>query len=347
MLEPTLPASQYHDPEAFGRERRLIFMRSWLFAGFAAELREPGDYFAADLAGCSVVVVLDAEGVLRAHHNVCRHRAGPLVAPGSSGNVGGFVCRYHGWAYGLDGKLRSARDFGAECGTVELVPVRVEEWRRLVFVNLDSGSESGAGTDSGSGSVPPLIEDLGDFADACAEFPIESFVPVRHSEHRLACDWKTYADNYLEGYHIPLVHPGLNQEIDAKRYRVDVHEEHRWVEHSAPARDGAVNLGRWLWRWPNLALNLYPGAMNVERWDPLAPGRCLLRYSYAFADPDATEDIDEVVRVSANITAEDAAICEAVQRNLESGAYEAGWLSPKHEDALAAFGRWVRTTTAL
>lgn len=334
VFEVTLPAAWYNDRGAFEAETQRVFRRSWLFAGFGASLREPGDYFAADLAGYSIVVVLDSAGTLRAYHNVCRHRAGPLVAPGSSGNSGSFVCRYHGWAYGLDGRLRSARDFGAECDGLELTPVLVEQWRGLVFVHFDSAN------------VVALVDDLGDFADACAEFPIESFVPVRQIEHPLTCDWKTYAENYLEGYHIPLVHPGLNKEIDAKRYHVDVHEQHRWVEHSAPARDGAVNLGRWLWRWPNLALNLYPGAMNVEHWEPLAPGRCVLRYSYAFADPGAGDEIDEVVRVSAEITAEDAAICEAVQRNLESGAYEAGWLSPKHEGALAAFGRWVRAAAA-
>lgn len=339
MSEPTLPARWYHDAATHEAERRLIFRRSWLFAGFSADLCEPGDYFAADLAGCSIVVALDGEGILRAHHNVCRHRAGPLVAPGSSGNVGSFVCRYHGWAYGLDGKLRSARDFGADCDGIELAPVLVEQWRGLVFVKLDAGPDP----DRDSGRSVSLTDDLGDFADACAEFPIESFVPVRHSEHFLACDWKTYADNYLEGYHVPLVHPGLNKEIDAKRYRVEVHEKHRWVEHSAPARHGAVNLGRWLWRWPNFALNLYPEAMNVERWDPLRAGRCLLRYSYAFADPGASDEIDEVVRVSSEITSEDAAICEAVQRNLESGTYDVGWLSPKHEGALAAFGRWVQS----
>jgi choline monooxygenase len=200
-----------------------------------------------------------------------------------------------------------------------------------VFVDLSLG-----GGDVG------LLDALGGFAEACDGYPIESFTPVAHADHDLACDWKAYADNYLEGYHIPLVHPGLNREIDAKRYRVDVHDDQRWVEHSAPARDGAVNLGRWLWRWPNLALNLYPGGMNVERWEPVAPGRCRLRYSYAFADPSDVAAVEEVVRVSEQITAEDALICEAVQTNLASGVYDTGWLSPKHEGALAAFQRWIR-----
>jgi choline monooxygenase len=335
VAELSLPARRYNDPEGFERERHAVFGRSWLFAGFAAELREPGDYLAVELAGWPVVLVVDDDGRVRGHHNVCRHRAGPLVPFGSSGRVPSLVCRYHGWAYGLDGELRSARDFGEACDGVALVPVHVEVWRGLVFVDLAL---------DGTPHVP-LLDELGDFADACASFPLESFTPVRHADHELACDWKTYGDNYLEGYHIPLVHPGLNKEIDAKQYRVDVHAEHRWVEHSAPARDGAVNLGRWLWRWPNLALNLYPGGLNVERWEPLAAGRCRLRYSYAFADSVSAEERDEVVRVSTEVTAEDAAICEAVQRNLEAGVYDRGWLSPKHEQAVAAFQAWIRHAT--
>jgi choline monooxygenase len=202
-----------------------------------------------------------------------------------------------------------------------------------VFVNLDLDA-----------SAPPLLEALGTFADECAAFPIEELALAHEAEHELACNWKTYADNYLEGYHIPLVHPELNKEIDAKRYVVDVDERHRWVRHSAPARDGAVSTGRWLWRWPNLALNLYPDAMNVERYDPLAPGRTRLRYSYSFRRPGDREARDAVIRSSAQVTAEDIAICESVQRNLETGTYDTGWLSPKHEGGVAAFQRWVRET---
>jgi len=334
MAQLTLPASWYVDPTVLGQERRTVFGREWLFAGHRQTLSAPGDYLACDIAGWPLVIVVDEEGELRAHHNVCRHRAGPLVDPGC-GRVPSLVCRYHGWAYGLDGQLRSARDFGTtpelDIGEIALAAVRVEVWRSLVFVNLDL-----------HGDAPPLIDALGTFADQCAPYPMEELVLVHEAEHRLACNWKTYADNYLEGYHIPLVHPGLNKEIDAKRYQVYVDQQHRWVRHSAPARNGAVNRGRWLWRWPNLALNLYPDGMNIERWDPLAPDETRLRYSYSFRDPDDDEANRAVLRVSSEVTAEDVVICEAVQRNLASGVYDVGWLSPKHEDGLASFQRWVQ-----
>src|SRR4051794_13987595 len=303
MALATLPASWYTSPERFEVERQMIFGSAWLFAGFGQSLSQPGDYLAADVAGWSVVVVKDDDGALVAHHNVCRHRAGPLVATGT-GHVPSLVCRYHGWAYGLDGRLRSARDFGEDidCDAITLEPLRVDQWRGLVFVNLD-------------GAAPPLLESLGSFADACADFPIESFAPASARDHAIACNWKTYADNYLEGYHIPLVHPGLNKEIDAKRYVVEVHEDGRWVEQSAPARDGSVVSGRWLWRWPNLALNLYPDGIAVERYEPVTAAETTLRYSYALR-PGASAEDSEVVQLSGEVTAEDITICEAVQRNL-------------------------------
>ena len=326
----TLPASWYGAADVYARERTEIFGREWLFFSFGHHLQAPGEYVATDIAGWNLVVIVDDDGQLRGHHNVCRHRAGPLVDPGT-GQVPSLVCRYHGWAYELGGQLRAARDFGEfDCTSVALAPIRVERWRGLVFVNLDV-----------HGDARPLTDALGSFVDACADFPLEEFVPAIERTHQLGCNWKTYADNYLEGYHVPLVHPGLNKEIDSKRYQVDVDAHDRWVEQHAPARDGAVNLGRWLWRWPNFALNLYPDGVNVERFDPIDAARTRLRYSYALA-PGAMDDETEILRVSSEVTAEDIAICEAVQRNLDTGIYDQGWLSPRHEGGVAAFQQWVR-----
>jgi choline monooxygenase len=228
--------------------------------------------------------------------------------------------------------LRSARDFGEglDCDAIALEPVRVDTWRGLVFVNLDLERDAPS---------VPLLQALGTFVDACEPFALEQFVPAVEREHELACNWKTYADNYLEGYHIPLVHPGLHKEIDTKRYEVIVNDEFRWVEQHAPPRDGSAISGRWLWRWPNLALNLCPDGMTIERYEPIAPTRTMLRYTYALAD---ASDGDEIMRLSAEVTNEDIAICEAVQRNLDTGVYTEGWLSPHHEHGVAAFQSWVR-----
>jgi choline monooxygenase len=325
----TLDARTYHDGGTYERERRAVFGREWQLVGYRTALRDTGDFVQSTFAGWSIVVVVHTDGTLRAFHNVCRHRAGPLVVD-DAGRCQSFVCRYHGWSYDLDGGLRSAREFGDsdfDPSAFGLWPVAVDEWCGLVFVNLDADAVA-------------LDDDLGAFFAACDGLPLERFTFGEHVEHEVAANWKTYADNYMEGYHIPLVHPGLQREVDAKRYRVDVGDH--FCIHSVPTRDGAVNAGRWLWRYPNLALNVYPEGMNIERIVPTGPRSTRVVYDYFFLDPDATEANRAIVTMGNQVLAEDQIICEQVQRNLEAGMYETGRLSPRHENGVAAFQRWVR-----
>jgi choline monooxygenase len=326
----TLPAAWYCDSAILARERETIFGLSWLYAGRADALVRRGDYISLDVCGWPVVVVaLDDAGALAAFHNVCRHRAGPLVWDGEGNCGGSFVCRYHGWAYELEGGLRSARDFGAEVDAADfsLVPVRAEVWRGLVFVRIgDRG--------------PDLLEDLGDFAHACDDFDMESFVTVRELDESMDANWKAYADNYLEGYHLPLVHPGLTRQVDAKRYEVITHDG--WCEHRAPARDGSATTGRWLFRFPNLALNLYPEGMNIERFWPEGPHCTRVRYTYCFAPGADAVAAEDSMKLSLDLLDEDRRIVEAVQRNLSAGVYATGRYSPRHEGGVAAFHARVR-----
>jgi choline monooxygenase len=330
LVVTTLPARWYSDPDVYVAERTAIFASEWLFVAPASRLVERGDYVAVEVAGWPILVVALGDGALRGFHNVCRHRAGPLVWDGA-GHCGGLlVCKYHGWSYELEGGLKRARDFGDLEGfdpaDVSLAPVAVESWRGLVFVNLSADR------------APSLTTALGGFADACADLPLEQFRWERDVVHAVGANWKTYADNYLEGYHVPIVHPELNKVIDASRYRVDVGD--RWCRHIAPARGGSPATGVWLWRFPNLALNVYPEGMNVERFIPMGPRQTNVEYSYFFAPGAST--VEESEAMSSLLLDEDRAICEAVQRNLDSGAYVEGWLSPRHERAVAAFQTWVR-----
>ena len=136
-----LPVELYRGEDALRTDRAQILRRTWQFIGHESQLADPGDYLADVIGGAPVVVVRKADGELAGFHNVCRHRAGALVADGE-GNCGeAFTCRYHGWRYALDGRLRNAIDFGSRPGLrpapVRPFPIRVETWRGLVFVNLD------------------------------------------------------------------------------------------------------------------------------------------------------------------------------------------------------------------
>jgi choline monooxygenase len=317
-------ASDYTDPERYETERRAVFAHNWIAIGDAARVESPGAYLALEVAGYPLVVVND-NGVRRGFLNICRHRAGPLVWPGE-GTCRSLVCRYHGWAYGLDGALVSARDFDSAPSAVSededlaLVPVTVATWRGLLFVSLDPGA-------------PDLTEWLGIIPERTAGFPMEEFVAIERSGHDIAANWKTYAENYQEGYHIPLVHPGLHRQVESSRYRVEL--TGAVAEHTAPTRDGSVTAGAWLWRFPGLALNLYPSGMCLESFWPTGPTTTRVEYTFFFLPGTPEEEVRSAVEGSGTILEEDRIICEAVQRNLASGLARLGPLSPKHEGGVA------------
>lgn len=333
-LGPTLPAHLYRDEATYGAEREAIFGRDWWVVGLDGEI-EAGTAIARTIAGFPVLVLRTPSGELRGFHNVCRHRAGPLVHDDAvEACPTALRCKYHGWAYGLDGELLSTPDFGGSLDRSgwPLHRVRVACHRGLVFVSLDlDGQEA-------------LADFLGPFADVLPD--LSGYRVVRRTAHRLRCNWKTYVENYLEGYHIPYVHPGLRRSIVMREYAV--RRCGPAVTHHVPMRqeDSAFS-GFWAWLWPNVAVNVYEGACSLERIVPTGARTMSIAYTYAHA-PDA----DEAQAIageagSAEVTVEDIAICEAVQRNLEAGIYTEGRLSPRHEDGIAMFRDRVRVALGL
>jgi choline monooxygenase len=318
----------YCGEEALRTDRAQILRRTWQFVGHEAMAPNPGDYLAEEIGGAPVVVVRGAEGGLAAFHNFCRHRAGALVGDGA-GNCGeAFTCRYHGWRYALDGRLRAATDFGSAPGfdprQYGLFPVKVETWRGLVFVNLDLAAD-------------PLAEALGPLAAAWAA-DLPSYPLTERRTHHIGCNWKTYVENYLEGYHLPMVHPEFDADVVVADYKVEI--EGQVVFHSAPARDGSVNAGLWAWLWPNLAINTYRHGYMVERMTAVGAEATRLDYFYFF-DPTRTAELADMFVVSDRVTAQDKQVCEEVQRNLRTGIYRGGVLSPKHEQGVAWFQQRV------
>lgn len=310
-----------------------MFGRSWLFMGHESELADEGDVLTATIAGYPLLVVRSAAG-LKAFHNVCRHRAGPLFDE-ERGNCGGaLTCKYHGWVYTLDGRLRNARDFGAADGfdprNFPLFGLRVETWRGFVFVNADADAPALASL------LAPLDARLG-------RRDLGGLVHAERRTHDIACNWKIYVENYLEGYHIPLVHPRLNDEVDASKYDVSV--EGGVCFHAAPmkAQGESIYDGLWAFAQPHLGFNVYGNGLMVERMVPTALNGTRLIYDYyltaeAAADARAGQII---LGMSGTVTAEDKWICERVQANIEAGVYAAGVLSPRHEAGVAWFQRFV------
>jgi choline monooxygenase len=325
----TLPARLYSDAALYETERREIFARSWQMLAHESQLARPGDYLATHFAGYPIVAVRGQDGAVRAFHNVCRHRAGPLVEDGEGHCAGALVCRYHAWKYALDGRLASARDFGAAEGfdprDYALFPLKTETWRGFVFVNMDA-------------EPAPLADAIAPLERRMQHLSPERFRNPRASSHTMRCNWKTYVENYLEGYHIPVLHPMLNSTIAAD-YGTEL--EPPAIFYRATPKNDAPIAGLWAWAWPCLGINLYADGILMERMWPVGVDRTRLDYLFLFDDDADEADIDRQIAQSIVTTEEDIDICEAVQRNLDAGVYQIGRLSPKHEQGVAWFQKQV------
>jgi len=338
----TLPAHFYTEPAIPSREKEAIFARTWQLVGYREQVARAGDYFTFELAGEPVLVVRGNDGQLRGFYNVCRHRAGPPAEGCGSRKV--FRCGYHGWTYGLDGRLISTPEFGGvqdfDAGQFGLRPVRCEEWSGLVFVNLDDHAE-------------PLLTALRELPAQAEKFKLCDMHFHERRDYVMQCNWKTYIDNYLEGYHLPSVHPSLNRELDYGDYTTVLFERHslqksaiRAAEDSAdPSQRKYANAGsdaaaEYFWIFPNWMLNCYPDNLSVNMVLPLGPEQTVAVFLWFFPEDVLKTDVPErTARFSDEIQIEDGHICEVVQRNLHSRSYERGRYSVQQERGLHQFHR--------
>jgi len=304
----------YREPAVYERERRTVFRRTWQLFGLEADIPRRGDYLADTLAGYPLVVVRDDHGGLSGYHNLCRHRAGPLVGEEKGRCDGEFVCRIHKWRYGFDGGLREATGFGPadsfDTAALGLLPIRVERWRGLVFVNLDGDAAPLAA------SIGPLERLLGPDAHRTAR--------VRH-RHAVACNWKVYVENFLDGFHL---------EIEDEAHPPEVILDGDVAMHADASALTAAD-GLWAWLWPNLGVTIYRGVLLLEHMRPDSADRMQIEHIFLHAPEDA--GVDAAIHASERVTEDRAWDCERVQQNLDAGVYRSGVLSPTREGAVAWF----------
>jgi choline monooxygenase len=337
----TLPSQLYVDPAVHAREMEQIFARTWQVVGHCDQVAKPGDYFTTETAGEPLLIVRGADGKLRGFHNVCRHRAGPPAEGCGSRKL--FRCGYHGWTYNLDGSLISATEIegveGFDPADFALVPVRTEQWFNLVFVNLDAGAG-------------PLRESLGDLPRQAERFPFASMKLFERRTYEMKCNWKTYVDNYLEGYHLPTVHPGLNRELDFNAYTVEPYARH--VRQFSPIRGaqpgdtaprrypqaGEDLTTDYFWVFPNWMLNCYPDNVSLNIVLPVDAERSVAIFEWYLPQKDHGGPAAKAsVEFSDQIQKEDVGICELVQKNLHSRSYSRGRYSVTQEKGVHAFHR--------
>ena len=335
-----LDARFYADPAMAARDRALVFDRGWQLVAHVCRLQAPGDHVVADFAGLPVIAVRGADGAIRVFHNVCRHRAGPIAqCDGLAAKA--LRCRYHGWTYTLDGTLRSAPEMGGvegfEPSDVRLPQLAVREWQGLVFASVDEAN------------APPFdafVASIDARLEAAGLSGLAAFGHHQHVGYAVACNWKVYVDNYLEGYHVPHIHPGLNRLLD---YRSYVTETAEWYSYQWSPLEGGDTYGDgqalYYWLWPNTMLNILPGRLQTNRVVPVGVDRCRVEFDFYYArdaSGEARARRDADLAFSDEVQHEDLQICEDVQRGLASGSYVAGRLNPLRENAVHHFHEVLR-----
>lgn len=329
----TLPSATYHSLDIYDKELEQIFGKIWQWVGHSSEIEEVGRFLTAKLGVDPIVVVRTEEGY-KGFYNVCKHRGGPLVKDQEKSgklNYNAFICQYHGWTYRLNGELRGVPAFDRaelfEKSDFALESIAIQEWNGGLFA-----------CKSDKDKLAELTDVLAGIIDRMDGINVEDYRFHQRMSYPIKCNWKVYVDNFLEGYHIPIVHPELAQLIDYKRYVTEIHGWHS-LQH-APFRSGenvyqSTDGQAWYWFvFPNIMLNILPGRMQVNVIEPNGPKDCVVHFDYYYTDIAKAIDsglVKDDLAYSETIQQEDIEICEAVQQGLASPAYEKGRFSPNRE----------------
>jgi phenylpropionate dioxygenase-like ring-hydroxylating dioxygenase large terminal subunit len=349
----SLPGWTYWDPEFFELERQVVFRKCWHLVGHVNDVPATGDFLTFNVLNESILTVRGADGRVRSFHNVCRHRAARLV-DGEQGNCGKRItCPYHAWTYATDGRLVGvplrANYPGLNPDHYGLAEVEQEIWRGFVFVRFAPG-------------LPSVADQMAPYAAELAPAPLEDLVPLAPPRTQTRhVNWKNVADNYSDGLHIPVAHPGLMR-IFGKSYAIEARE---WVDkmsgqlveqpsphasermyqkliHDMGLADGAT----WAYYklWPNAAIELYPDQIDFMQFVPVTPTETTLRYMN-YGLPDGRREMKAARylnwRINRRVNVEDKDLIERVQSGMASSSYTVGPLG-EGEVCLRSFGRRMR-----
>ena len=351
-----LPAWIYSDPDFFAIEQRTIFRTSWQLVCHSSDIPNPGDYHCFDLMDESVVTVRGQDGVLRSFHNVCRHRASRLLDGPKGTCPGRITCPYHAWTYSLEGKLTGVpqretfRNFDAQ--RHGLVGLEQEVFMGFIFVRFEPG-------------LPSVAEMMSPYTHELAPYRFEELVPQgRVTLRPRPVNWKNVADNYSDGMHINVAHPGLTR-LFGKSYGIEARE---WIDkmwgtlRDSPSKNWSERLyqkllptvaylpqqRQRLWTyfklWPNVAFDIYPDQVDFMQFSPVSPTQTRIR-EIAYVHPDSRREMRAARylnwRINRQVNVEDKTLIERVQRGMGSSSYTVGPLS-ENEVCLRSFARRMR-----
>jgi phenylpropionate dioxygenase-like ring-hydroxylating dioxygenase large terminal subunit len=353
----SLPAWLYSDPAVFELERERVFRQAWQVVCHINDIPAVGDFHTLEFLNERIVTLRGEDGRVRSFHNVCRHRAA-RITDGPSGNCGRrLVCPYHAWSYRLDGTLAAVPKWQGfedlDLSRHGLAPVEQEIFQGFVFIRLAPG-------------LPSVAEMMGPYAAELEPYGLEQMVPQGRVTLRMReVNWKNVADNYSDGMHIAVAHPGLTR-LFGPSYAIEARD---WVDKMSGALQAGASASwserlyqtllpeqtslpperRRLWAyyklWPNVAFDVYPDQVDFMQFIPVSPKQTLIR-EIAYVRPDEDRRMKAARylnwRINRQVNLEDKGLIERVQDGMGSSSYTSGPLS-RHEVCLASFARRLKS----
>lgn len=348
-----LPASAYTDESYLRRERKTVFQRSWLFAGFLRELFEPGTVVPVEVAGEPVIVLRDNAGELRAFHNVCSHRGSKLICERMEGRKS-IVCPYHAWVYDLRGTLfRSPHFAGTDRSELPdlpreelgLKPLRIASWLDFVFVNFDVSAE-------------PFDQYLQPLTARWAGYDLSNLRHGASMRYDFRANWKLVVENFLESYHVPFIHRTLNtyspfteryqiritdhlMGIGSGRYSPAEHDGERLPSWSTSSAEDNVK-AEYFSVFPTFLIGVMPDHLFAWSLDPLSADETTEHLHFYFAGDDALSPRYEPQRQTTleswkQVNDEDWSIIERMHAGSRSSGFSRALLSRRMEKNINGF----------
>lgn len=340
----TLSKEFYTQPKYFEESKEKIFANSWQFAGDAGVVKEPGSCYPFTLFegyyDQPLVLTKNKGGLIQCLSNVCTHRGNILVTDPCKTNH--IRCKYHGRLFDLSGKFRSmpefheVRDFPSPDDDLHKLPLY--QWGNLLFTSLNN---------------MPARRYFKEMIKRIEWMPLNDFIlrPERSKEYYVNAHWALYCENFLEGFHIPFVHSGLNSVIDYGSYTTELFNySNLQVATAKNAGDGfdlppsSPDYGKniaayYFWVFPNMMFNFYPWGLSLNIIKPLSPGRTKVSFlSYVWKEDKISTGAGAALD---KVELEDEEVVENVQKGIRSRFYKHGRYSPSREQAIHHFQRLI------
>jgi choline monooxygenase len=332
-----MPPDVYTSPDVLAAEQQHVFRKEWICVGRASAIGEPGAYLTSEIAGQPIMVLRDRAGSVRAFSNVCLHRMSVLLE--GRGRVSAIVCPYHAWSYGLDGSLRAAPHMERSTGFCKddymLPELRSEIWQGWIYVTLDP-------------EIAPVAERLAQLSELIGRYHMENYIETFREEHVWDTNWKIHAENFMESYHLPMLHratvgPASKVEEMECPPGFDTFNYH-WITKDASLPIGNAHPdntsleGDWrrttalLAIYPTHLISLTPGYLWYLALSPRGVGQVHIVFGGGlapefFRDPRGHEHLTTLKTLLDEVNAEDRRGVEAVFRGVRAPLAKAGHLS--------------------